>query len=125
MVMTLSLGSYLNLALIAYCGRINFAHRFSITKWIHLNDGDEGLEAFFRRVFEVLKPGGKFLLEPQPWDSYRKARRGNTKMKETAAAIQIRPEGFGKVLEGIGFHQEGRFETGSGTQGELDTQART
>ena len=48
---------------------------FSISKWIHLNEGDKGLAAFFRRVHNVLKPSGSFVLEPQPWESYAKARR--------------------------------------------------
>lgn len=95
-------------------------HRFSITKWIHLNDGDEGLETFFRRVFDVLRPNGKFVLEPQPWGSYAKAKRGNAKLKEKAADIQIKPEEFGKVLEKIGFRHEERFVIEEGVRGEPD-----
>lgn len=49
----------------------------SITKWIHLNDGDDGIRAFFARVHAVLRQGGMFVLEVQPWDSYAKARRSN------------------------------------------------
>ena len=49
--------------------------RFSVSKWIHLNAGDEGLETFFRRVHQVLKPDGTFILEPQEWDTYGKAKR--------------------------------------------------
>ena len=49
--------------------------RFSITKWIHLNEGDDGLTQFFQRVYEVLRPGGALVLEPQEWDSYAKAKR--------------------------------------------------
>ncbi|OMJ10549.1 putative RNA methyltransferase [Smittium culicis] len=44
----------------------------SITKWIHLNNGDEGIQRFFRKIFSSLKKGGYFILEPQPWDGYRK-----------------------------------------------------
>lgn len=47
---------------------------FSVTKWIHLNYGDDGLVRFFRRVYNLLIPGGHFLLEPQPKTSYRKTR---------------------------------------------------
>ncbi len=47
---------------------------FSVTKWIHLNYGDAGLMRFFRRIFNLLKPGGRLLLEPQPRSSYRKTR---------------------------------------------------
>jgi Bicoid-interacting protein 3 (Bin3) len=48
---------------------------FSISKWIHLNGGDEALKTFFRRVYDVLEPGGTFVLEPQSWDTYAKAKR--------------------------------------------------
>lgn len=47
---------------------------FSVTKWIHLNCGDAGLMRFFRRIFNLLKPGGRLLLEPQPKSSYRRTR---------------------------------------------------
>jgi hypothetical protein len=40
-----------------------------------LNGGDEGLKKFFRRVHDVLEPGGAFVLEPQAWDTYAKAKR--------------------------------------------------
>lgn len=49
--------------------------RFSISKWIHLNSGDAGLKTFFQKVHRVLKPEGYFVLEPQPWDTYAKAKR--------------------------------------------------
>jgi 7SK snRNA methylphosphate capping enzyme len=55
---------------------LNFVvHRFSLSKWIHINDGDEGLIKFFERVYAVLNPGGHFALEPQSWESYAKAKR--------------------------------------------------
>ena len=47
----------------------------SITKWIHLNFGDAGLRRFFRRAFLSLRPGGRLLLEPQPWASYGKKKK--------------------------------------------------
>lgn len=47
----------------------------SITKWIHLNWGDDGLKRFFRRIFLALKPGGVFILEPQAWPSYAKKKK--------------------------------------------------
>ena len=45
----------------------------SLTKWVHLNDGDAGLIRLFERVHALLRPGGRFLLEPQPWRSYKSA----------------------------------------------------
>lgn len=46
----------------------------SLTKWIHLNWGDDGMKRFFRRVYRHLHPGGIFLMEPQPWSTYKKRR---------------------------------------------------
>lgn len=44
---------------------------FSITMWIHMNHGDQGLLQFLHLVGEV--SSCSVLLEPQLWKSYRKA----------------------------------------------------
>ena len=54
-------------------GSLDMVTCFSVTKWVHLNQGDEGLLAMFRAVHALLAPGGCFVLEPQPWRSYRNA----------------------------------------------------
>jgi 7SK snRNA methylphosphate capping enzyme len=46
-----------------------------VSKWIHLNGGDAGLKRFFERVHGTLVPGGTFVLEAQPRESYIKARK--------------------------------------------------
>lgn len=58
-------------------GLYNVCIAFSVSKWIHLHGGDEGLKTLFRRVYDCLVPGGTFVLEPQPWDSYAKARKSH------------------------------------------------
>ncbi|CAA2984925.1 probable RNA methyltransferase At5g51130 isoform X1 [Olea europaea var. sylvestris] len=78
----------------------------SVTKWIHLNWGDEGLITLFWKVWKLLQPGGVFVLEPQPWSSYQ----NNRLVSETAAAnyktIQIPPQDFQDILlDKIGFRK--------------------
>ncbi|MED6137921.1 hypothetical protein PIB30_069526 [Stylosanthes scabra] len=76
----------------------------SVTKWIHLNWGDEGLIKLFAEIWNLLRPGGVLLLEPQPWKSYE----SNRLVSETTAAnyrsIKIRPADFQEILlDRIGF----------------------
>lgn len=88
-----------------------------------MNAGDVGLISFFRRIYTVLKPGGLFILEPQEWETYAKAKRMDIvclpniitdkwligilavsqKLKENAKDIKLRPEAFQQVLQDIGF----------------------
>ncbi|KAH8116145.1 Bin3-domain-containing protein [Phellopilus nigrolimitatus] len=88
----------------------------SITKWIHLNDGDDGLKKFFRRAYAVLKPGGAFVLEPQEWETYSKAKRMDARLKENAKGICLRPSDFERILRReIGFASaEHLGQTGKG-----------
>jgi len=88
---------------------------FSVSKWIHLNGGDVGLRRFFERVYEALVPGGTFVLEAQPWESYIKARKLHPTLQENAQTLQIQPEDFEAVLCSIGFKPGQRLgEPGEG-----------
>ncbi|KAE8687532.1 putative RNA methyltransferase [Hibiscus syriacus] len=78
----------------------------SVTKWIHLNWGDDGLITAFSKIWRLLRPGGVFVLEPQPWNSYEK----NRKVSETTASnyhdIKYRPDSFREILlDKIGFRK--------------------
>jgi len=76
---------------------------FSITKWIHLNHGDEGVTTLFRRAHRALTPGGAFIVEPQAWETYGKARRMDPRLRENATHLQLRPHDFPALLQELGF----------------------
>jgi len=72
----------------------------SLTKWIHLNDGDDGLLRLFDKLNGCLKIGGLLILEPQPWPSYKKAKRHSDIMTLNYRMLKIKPESFVRVLLG-------------------------
>ncbi|KAK7247629.1 hypothetical protein RIF29_42516 [Crotalaria pallida] len=43
----------------------------SVTQWIHLNWGDEGLKTLFHKILSILRPGGLFVFEPHKWETYK------------------------------------------------------
>ncbi|TVU04813.1 hypothetical protein EJB05_47948 [Eragrostis curvula] len=56
----------------------------SVTKWIHLNWGDDGLITLFVKIWRLLRPGGLFIMEPQPWTSYKR----NRQVSEVGFSVQ-------------------------------------
>ncbi|KAI9019890.1 S-adenosyl-L-methionine-dependent methyltransferase, partial [Hyaloraphidium curvatum] len=73
----------------------------AITKWIHLNGGDAGLRKFLAKLAAVLAPGGRLIIEAQPWASYLK------RTKEwDLSKLEMRPEGTRGELEGLGLAWE-------------------
>ena len=79
----------------------------SVTKWIQLNWGDEGLKKLFRNIYSSLSPGGIFLVEPQPWKSYKQAFKKQAMPEECRVhfkSIKIKPAMYADVLQNeIGF----------------------
>lgn len=76
----------------------------SLTKWIHLNWGDEGLKRLFRRMHANLKPGGIMILEAQPWSSYSRKKKMNENFSKNYNSIKLLPEQFNKyLLQEVGF----------------------
>ncbi|KAG0228894.1 hypothetical protein BGW41_003240 [Actinomortierella wolfii] len=79
---------------------------FSLTKWIHLHHGDDGIKRFFHKVYRSLAPGGIFLLEPQKFATYTKRAKLMPEMHKTCLSIQFKPEQFEQyLLEEVGFQR--------------------
>ncbi|CAN0158793.1 unnamed protein product [Ectocarpus fasciculatus] len=79
---------------------------FSVVKWMHINGGDEALRSMFRKTYSLLRPGGRLILEPQPWKTYRKSARqhGSAEAAVIVGTIQLRPQAFPAYLTGeVGF----------------------
>lgn len=53
----------------------------SITKWLHLHHGDEGLRTLFRRLAESLPSGGILIVEPQERENYARAVKKNRDLR--------------------------------------------
>lgn len=73
---------------------------FSVTMWIHLNHGDEGLERFFGLISSI---SDLVLLEPQPWKCYRAAAKRMRKLGrpnfEHLATLERDIDGAGTKVE--------------------------
>ncbi len=73
----------------------------SISKWVHLNYGDIGLELLFYIVYKMLKPGGLFIFEPQEWTSYKKELNNQIKIgneSKSKESFKLQPNYFVKFL---------------------------
>ena len=83
---------------------------------------------FFRQVYRLLVPGGIFVLEPQEWEGYKKAKRvdrvsrhlwlfqtsvakWSQKLAENARRLKLRPEMFEEELAKIGLTLEEAYGT--------------
>ncbi|KAI0225312.1 hypothetical protein L0F63_002497 [Massospora cicadina] len=79
-------------------GQVDTVLALSITKWIHLNGGDDAIKRLFRQITRILTPGGKLVLEPQPWDSYSRRSSVSETAARNYAKIKFRPEKFESYL---------------------------
>ncbi|KAF8605741.1 Bin3-domain-containing protein [Ceratobasidium sp. AG-I] len=94
----------------------NVVIAFSVSKWIHVHGGDEGLKLFFTRVRDVLRACATdtspsiFILEAQPWAGYRSAMRkaGARDTQELQSKVTINPDDFSDILAELGFSQPRR-----------------
>ena len=77
---------------------------FNVTKWVHLNGGDDAVRALLFKAHEALRPGGHMLLIAQGWASYIKSRHLCHAFAAQLARIRLRPAQFLEfALEEVGF----------------------
>uniref|UniRef100_A0A1B6KR85 RNA methyltransferase n=1 Tax=Graphocephala atropunctata TaxID=36148 RepID=A0A1B6KR85_9HEMI len=66
---------------------------FSVTMWIHINYGDEGLKQFLVRLSEI---ADLLVVEPQPWKCYgravRRTKRANSEPFAEYSGLKIRKD---------------------------------
>lgn len=80
-------------------------------KWIHLALGDSGIQTFFSKVHDLLKPGGHFILEYSDYSSYRRRKGFSELFKENFNNnIKIYPMNFPSLLKFSGFDQVGDIQ---------------
>ncbi|XP_035218516.1 7SK snRNA methylphosphate capping enzyme-like [Stegodyphus dumicola] len=70
----------------------------SVTKWIHLNWGDDGIKRLFNRIYAHLRPAGKLILEAQAFSSYAKKKKITEEIFEHYKSIKLKPEMFNEYL---------------------------
>jgi hypothetical protein len=70
----------------------------SVTKWIHLNFGDEGILAAFKRLQQLVRVGGYLIIEIQDWKSYRKKKDMTESTAENFEKLKLRPHQFAGIL---------------------------
>ncbi|KAJ3303544.1 hypothetical protein HDV03_003723 [Kappamyces sp. JEL0829] len=66
----------------------------SISKWIHLNNGDGGIRHFFNKCYDSLAPGGLFVFEPQAFDGYAKRAGLSQTMRQNYLEMEFFPSEF-------------------------------
>lgn len=86
-------------------GKYDLVLCLSVTKWIHLNYGDQGMRLTFKKIFNQLRPGGKLILELQNWPSYKKKKKMTEQIYENFKNINFSPSNFADFLlsQEVGF----------------------
>lgn len=91
-------------AVMSQCAEYDVILCLSLTKWVHLNYGDAGIQRLFHRIYRHLLPGGVLILEPQPWSSYSRRKRLTEVMYSNYRSIRLKPDQFSYFLTSeVGF----------------------
>ncbi|XP_052396663.1 7SK snRNA methylphosphate capping enzyme [Carassius gibelio] len=91
-------------AVMSQCAEYDVILCLSLTKWVHLNYGDAGIQRLFQRIYRHLLPGGVLILEPQPWSSYSRSKRLTEVTYRNYRSIRLKPDQFSSFLTAeVGF----------------------
>lgn len=84
----------------------------SLTKWIHMNFGDEGIRTLFTKIKSLLRVGGRMVLEAQKFKTYAKILPLSSRFQKVYPSIQLKPEMFEEYLvKQLGFMKEGVYQS--------------
>uniref|UniRef100_A0A8C1LQD0 RNA methyltransferase n=1 Tax=Cyprinus carpio TaxID=7962 RepID=A0A8C1LQD0_CYPCA len=91
-------------AVMSQCAEYDVILCLRLTKWVHLNHGDAGIQRLFQRIYRHLLPGGVLILEPQPWSSYSRRKRLTEVTYRNYRSIRLKPDQFSSFLTAeVGF----------------------
>ncbi|KAG1444357.1 hypothetical protein G6F56_010332 [Rhizopus delemar] len=76
----------------------------SVTKWIQLHKGDDGLKRFFKKIYNSLKTGGTLVLEAQDFTTFQKRAKNTELNVDVEKELQFKPENYTEYLiKEVGF----------------------
>lgn len=81
----------------------------SVVKWVHLNNSDAILIELFKRLFDIVNPGGFLVLEPQDWANYKRAAKKCPSLKPNFKNLVLRPP-FTELLKEGGWEEVDGWE---------------
>ncbi len=103
---------------VALPGTFDVILLFSVSKWIHVNFGDDGLRRTFKKIADMLAPDGIFVIEPQTWKQYK--RLFHDTHKEHKRAIKLKPDQFPAHLKTLGLDEIAHIQPTDGSQFKRD-----
>lgn len=81
----------------------------SVIKWVHLNNSDAILVELFKRLREIVVPGGLLVIEPQDWANYKRAAKKCPSLRENFRKLELQPP-FTETLVQGGWEQVDGWE---------------